>query len=382
VTLREILESSAITAEHPPLRFALGLTCDGKPISADLQAMPHLLVAGATNSGKSVFMHSLILSILCRARPDEVKFLLIDPKRLELTFYEGIPHLFDPTKPAEQVSVITSPKEAAKSLQALVRLMERRYEEFQILGVRNIDAYNKEAEVRGMPRSHFIVVVIDELADLMLVATDSVEDSIQRLTQMARAVGIHLVLATQRPSVDVITGVIKANLPCRVALQVITKIDSKVILDTSGAEALQGKGDLLYLSAGAQKPERCQGAFVSESETNAIVAHLRAQGKPDYAALETTAHQDIAKDLTSLGVEPLEFSQALKLVLERRRVSQDLLKSQFGSSARATNLLSALEVKELIHKPDGSNRWEIHFDQIEDYLRKHFPQVPLNDNRN
>jgi len=376
VVLRELLESSALPPGATLLSFGLGLSAAGEPLSADLQKMPHILVAGATNSGKSVMIHSMILSMLFRARPDEVKFLMIDPKRLELTFYDGIPHLFDPTTAAERVAVITNSKDAAKSLNALVRLMEKRYERFQLFGVRNIDSYNKEADKRGQPREFFIVVVIDELADLMLVASDSVEDSIQRLTQMARAVGIHMVLATQRPSVDVITGVIKANLPCRIALQVISKVDSKVILDHTGAESLQGKGDMLYLAAGAQKPERCQGAYVGEDEINALVAYLKTQGAPNYPMLETMAKSAEA-DLSSFGVDPLEFSQALKLVLERRRVSQDLLKSQFGSSARATNLFSALEVKALIHKPEGTNRWEIHFDQIEDYLRQHFPQVPI-----
>ena len=376
VCLRELLESPAFSHSQRPLLFGLGLSSDGEPKAADLQSMPHLLVAGATNSGKSVLVHSIIVSILFCARPDEVKFVLIDPKRLELTFYDGIPHLFDPTTLPEKVSVITSPKDAAKVLKAVVRLMERRYEKFQLFGVRNIDAYNEQAVKAGRPKEFFVVVIIDELADLMLVAKESVEDSIQRLTQMARAVGIHVVLATQRPSVDVITGVIKANLPCRIALQVISKVDSKVILDTGGADALQGKGDLLYLSVGAQKPERCQGAYVSESEITNLVSYLKTQAKPDYPVLETMTRSAEA-DLGTLGVDPLEFSQALKLVLERRRVSQDLLKSHFGSSARATNLLSALEVKELIHKPEGSNHWEIHFDQIEDYLRKHFPQVPL-----
>ncbi len=377
VVLRELLESPALPPEAPLLSFGLGLSSSGAPTAADLQRMPHTLIAGATNSGKSVAIHSLILSILFRARPDEVKFLMIDPKRLELTFYDGIPHLFDPTTSADKVTVVTSPKDAAKSLTALVKLMERRYEEFQLFGVRNIDSYNKVADERGKPRAFFIVVIIDELADLMLVAQDTVEDSIQRLTQMARAVGIHLVLATQRPSVDVITGVIKANLPSRIAMQVISKVDSKVILDCTGAETLQGKGDLLYLAAGAQKPERCQGAYVTEAEISAVAKHLREQAKPDYPMLETMAKGGAEADLSSFGVEPLEFSQALKLVLERRRVSQDLLKSQFGSSARATNLLSLLEVKEMIHKPEGSNRWEIHFDMIEDYMRQHFPQVPL-----
>jgi S-DNA-T family DNA segregation ATPase FtsK/SpoIIIE len=277
-----------------------------------------------------------------------------------------------------RVAVITNPKDAAKALKALLSLMERRYEKLQLHGVRNIEGYNAEADKKGLPREFYVVVVIDELADLMLIAGDIVEDAIQRLTQMARAVGIHMVLATQRPSVDVITGVIKANLPSRIALQVISKVDSKVILDTSGAESLQGRGDLLYLSSGAQKPERCQGAYVSEEEIRALVAYLKTQGKPDYPMLETMAAKgSIADDLAKFGVEPLEFSQALKLVIERKRVSQDLLKSQFGSSARATNLLSLLEVKEMIHKPEGTNRWEINFDMIESYLKTHFPQVPI-----
>ncbi|MDD5629327.1 MAG: DNA translocase FtsK 4TM domain-containing protein [Elusimicrobia bacterium] len=376
VVLREVLESPALPPDAPLLTFAVGLSASGEPLSADLQKMPHLLVAGATNSGKSVFVHSLILSILYRARPDEVKFLLIDPKRLELTFYGDIPHLFDPIVPADKVTVVTSPKEAASSLANLVKIMESRYQRFQLYGVRNIDGYNKEADKRGEPREYFIVVVIDELADLMLVAGGKVEDNIQRLAQMARAVGIHMVLATQRPSVDIITGVIKANLPCRVAMQVISQVDSKVILDMGGAESLQGRGDMLYRSAGSQVPERCQGAYVAEEEINRVVAYLKSQGRPDYPELETMPKPGEA-DLASFGVTALEFSQALKLVLERRRVSQDLLKSQFGSSARATNLLSLLEVKGLIHKPDGSNRWEIHFDEIEACLRADFPQVPI-----
>ena len=378
VVLREILQSDALPASAPLLSFGLGLSASGEPQAADIAKMPHTLVAGATGSGKSVLIHSMVMSILYRARPDEVKFLLIDPKRTELTFYEGIPHLFDPCVEPARVSVITNPKDAAKSLKALLTLMERRYERLQLHGVRNIEGYNAEADKKGLPRDFYIVVVIDELADLMLIAGDIVEDAIQRLTQMARAVGIHLVLATQRPSVDVITGVIKANLPSRIALQVISKIDSKVILDCSGAEALQGRGDLLYLSSGAQKPERCQGAFISEDEIRKVVTYLKTQGKPDYPMLETMASKDgAAADLSKFGVEPLEFSQALKLIIERRRVSQDLLKSQFGSSARATNILSALEVKGFIHKPEGSNRWEIHFDDIESYMRSHFPQVPL-----
>lgn len=378
VVLREILQSDAIPSSAPLLSFGLGLSASGEPVAADIAKMPHVLVAGATGSGKSVLIHSMVMSILFRARPDEVKFVMIDPKRTELTFYEGIPHLFDPMVEPARVSVITNPKDAAKALKALLSLMEKRYERLQLHGQRNIEGYNAMADKKGLPREFYVVVIIDELADLMLIAGDIVEDAIQRLTQMARAVGIHMVLATQRPSVDVITGVIKANLPSRIALQVISKIDSKVILDGSGAESLQGRGDLLYLSSGAQKPERCQGAFVSEDEIRGLVDYLKTQGKPDYPMLETMAVKGgAAADLSQFGVEPLEFSQALKLIIERRRISQDLLKSQFGSSARATNILSALEVKEFIHKPEGTNRWEIRFDTIEDYMKVHFPQVPI-----
>ena len=378
VVLREILQSDAIPAGAPLLSFGLGLSASGEPVAADIAKMPHVLVAGATGSGKSVLIHSMVMSILFRARPDEVKFIMIDPKRTELTFYEGIPHLFDPMVEPARVSVITNPKDAAKALKALLALMDKRYERLQLHGQRNIEGYNAVADKKGLPREFYVVVVIDELADLMLIAGDIVEDAIQRLTQMARAVGIHMVLATQRPSVDVITGVIKANLPSRIALQVISKIDSKVILDGSGAESLQGRGDLLYLSSGAQKPERCQGAFVSEEEIRGLVEYLKTQGKPDYPMLETmTVKGGAAADLSQFGVEPLEFSQALKLILERRRISQDLLKSQFGSSARATNILSALEVKNFIHKPEGTNRWDIHYDTIEDYMKLHFPQVPI-----
>jgi len=373
VRLREVMESDAF-AKGGPLSFALGLSAEGKPLTADLQSMPHLLVAGATNSGKSVMVHSLISSILMRQRPDQVKFLLIDPKRIEMTFYEGIPHLYDPKTPPEEVKVITNAKAAAASLKALVKVMERRYEMFQEYKARDIDSFNREAARRGKPGEFFIVVVIDELADLMVVARDVVEDSIQRLAQMARAVGIHLVIATQRPSVDVLTGVIKANLPTRIAMRVASKVDSKVILDGNGAEALLGKGDALYMTPGIDAM-RIQGCFVTPSEITALVEHLQKQGHPSYPLLDVMTSAVAEADLSQFGVEVLEFTQALVLVLERRRVSQDLLKSQFGSSARATNILSLLEIKGFINKPEGSNRWNIHFDKIEDYLRKHCPQA-------
>lgn len=367
VGLREILESPAFQGDPRPLTFAIGRTSEGEPIAADLASMPHILVAGATNSGKSVCLHSMIVSLLFRSGPDQVKLLLVDPKRLELTFYEGIPHLYDPKTPCEEVKVVTQPKEAAKSLKALVKVMENRYDKFSALGVRNIEAYNQIAPEKGFAREFYIVVVIDELADLMLVAQEMVEDSIQRLAQMARAVGIHLVLSTQRPSVDVITGVIKANLTSRIALQVISKTDSRVILDVQGAEQLLGKGDMLYLATGAQRPARIQCAYISEKETKRVVDFLKGQGKAQYPS-PAELFESTEEDGGPGGTDPNELAAALKLVLERRRVSQDLLKAHFGSSARATNLLSLLEVRGFIHKPEGTNRWDIFYDKIEEHL--------------
>ncbi|OGR69825.1 MAG: hypothetical protein A2089_09650 [Elusimicrobia bacterium GWD2_63_28] len=364
VCLRELLENSAFNGARAPLTFALGRYAEGQVAVANLETMPHLLVAGATASGKSVFMQSLILSLIFRNKPDEVKFLFIDPKRLELTFYEDIPYLYDPKETPDRVSVITNPKEAAKSLIALTRVMEKRYEKFERARVKNIASYNKWALENGEPQEYYIIVVIDELADLMLQTRNVVEDAIQRLAQMARAVGIHLVLATQRPSVDVITGVIKANLPSRVALQVTSKTDSRVILDCPGAEALIGKGDLLYLAIDAQKPSRIQGAYVSEDEIRKVADFVKAQARPNYQPLS----EDEETASTGKGSSSEELIAALRLVTERRRVSQDLLKAHFGSSARATNILSLLEMKGFIHKPEGSNRWEIYFEKIEGHL--------------
>ncbi len=372
VCLRELLESSEFNAARSPLTFALGRYAEGKVAVANLESMPHLLVAGATASGKSVFMQSLILSLMFRNKPDEVKFLFIDPKRLELTFYEDIPYLYDPKETPDRVSVITDPKDASKSLVALTRVMEKRYKKFEKARVKNIASYNKWALENGQPQEYYIIVVIDELADLMLQTRNVVEDAIQRLAQMARAVGIHLVLATQRPSVDVITGVIKANLPSRVALQVTSKTDSRVILDSPGAEALIGKGDLLYLAIDAQKPSRIQGAFVGEEEIRKVADFVKSQARPNYQPLA----EDEEAAGTGKGSSSEEMLAALRLVLERRRVSQDLLKAHFGSSARATNILSILEMNGFIHKPEGSNRWEIFFDKIEAHLNSHQSQQP------
>jgi S-DNA-T family DNA segregation ATPase FtsK/SpoIIIE len=348
------------------LPIAVGKTVEGKSYVTDIVSMPHLLVAGATGSGKSVGIHSIIISLLYRCSPDKLKFLLIDPKRLELTVYNGIPHLYDPNKDPSNVEVITNAKEAAKSLTALVKVMEQRYEKFAKVGVRNIDGYNELMKSKNEQEEFYIVVVIDEFADLILTVPKEVEDSIQRLAQMARAVGIHLVLATQRPSVDVITGVIKANFSARMAFQVLSKTDSRVILDTIGAEELLGKGDMLFLPSGEPRPVRLQGSYVSEEEIRSIVNFIKSQGwKADYLSLVKT--EDIPREKDVKEIQNLY--KALLLIKERRRVSQDLLKAHFGSSSKASDILSLLEVKGFIYKPEGTNRWSINFDKVEEELK-------------
>lgn len=367
VCLREVLESAEFNDRKEPLLFAIGLHAEGSVAVADLEGMPHLLVAGSTGSGKSVFLQSLIVSLMYRRTPDELKFVFIDPKRLELSSYQDIPYLYDPKETPDRVSVITDAKDAAKTLIALTKIMMKRYKKFERARVKNIAGYNKWAAANNEPKEFYIVVVIDELADLMVQAKNVVEENVQRLAQMARAVGIHLVLATQQPSVDVITGVIKANLPSRVALQVTSSTNSRVILGSGGAEALIGKGDLLYLTKESPKPLRIQGAYVSESEINTVVEYLKTQGKPHYIPLE----EEEEASASGKGSSSEELLVALRLVLARRRVSQDLLKAHFGSSSRATNILSILEVNGFIQKPEGSNRWEIYFDKIEAHLKAH-----------
>ena len=366
IGIREIFSSQEFQNSKSKLSIGLGKTADGRPVVTDIIPMPHLLIAGATGSGKSVCIHSILTSILYKARPDEVKFLLIDPKRLELPAYNGLPHVYDPTVPPEKAQVITNPKHSAKALGSLVKVMEQRYEKFAKANVRNIDGYNEYALANNLAKEFYIVVIIDELADLMLLMAKEVEDNIQRLAQMARAVGIHLLLATQRPSVDVITGVIKANLSSRIAFQVLSKVDSRVILDAMGAEDLLGRGDMLFLPTGAPKAERIQGSYVSEKEVESIVTFIKKQGiQPSYDEFlkkETEGHGE--KD------EKLEdyIKEALKLVQERKRVSQDLLKAHFGSSARATDILSRLEMNGFIFKPEGTNKWHINFEKIDEYL--------------
>ena len=366
VTMREILQDASFVNSKYKTAVALGRYADGLPATSVLEKMPHLLIAGATNSGKSICVHSIIISLLYRAKPDEIKFLLVDPKRVELTLYEGIPHLYDPKTDCEDVSVVKDANGAVKSLQALVKVMEKRMKIFELAKVKNIEGYNAWAEKNNEEKAFYIVVIIDEMADLMLQTKAAIEDSVQRLTQMGRALGIHLILCTQRPSTNVITGVIKANLPSRIALQVTSKIDSRVVLDANGADALLGKGDMLYLGISDPKPNRIQGCYISEEEITKVADFLRAQGGPDYPVqVQPEQNAPDGRPGEGLGTSPEELLSALNLIKTRRRVSQDLLKANFGSSARATNILSVLEMKGFITKPEGSNRWEIHFDAID-----------------
>jgi S-DNA-T family DNA segregation ATPase FtsK/SpoIIIE len=339
--------------------------------------MPHALIAGSTGSGKSVCIHALVLSLLYRSNPGEVKLVMIDPKRVELPLYNDIPYMFDPNQNPDAVRVITDAKEAAKVLEGMVKVMDHRFKKLANAMARDIGQYNEKMKAEGLPTEPYIVVIIDELADLMAVAAKEVEGSIQRLTQMARAVGIHMILATQRPSVDVITGVIKANLPARIAFRVASQMDSRVILDTIGAESLLGEGDMLFIPPGAPKPIRLQCGYVSTKEVIGVVEDAKAQGKPSYERILSPINSGVsagAADDPSLKEQEEDLKQALMLVLERRRVSQDLLKAHFGSSARATNLLSLMEVKGFIEKPEGTNRWTIYFDHIDTYLAQ--PSIP------
>ena len=372
VSLRDIIDTKEFKDSKSLLTLAVGTKTDGSGYISNLAKMPHLLIAGATGSGKSVGVHNIILSILYKARPDEVKFMLIDPKRVEMTAYKEIPHLYNPCCMADDADVITRPNEASDALKKLVKVMEERYEKYAANMVRNIEDYNAKMVAEGGDKDYYIIVIIDELADLMMVASKEIEDSIQRLAQMARAVGIHLILATQRPTVNVITGTIKANFPARQSFQTVSAVDSKVILDSIGAESLIGKGDMLFLPPSEPRPVRLQGAFVSSKEIEQVVKFIADQDFPKF--YEPLTHE-VSQNAVATAADKAEkdLIPALKLILERRRISQDLLKAQFGGSARASNILSVLEVKGFIHKPEGTNRWEINYNLVEDYLR-------LNDN--
>ncbi|MDR1122505.1 MAG: DNA translocase FtsK 4TM domain-containing protein [Endomicrobium sp.] len=366
VGLRGILESDLFEKSKSLLTLVLGKTTDGVGYVTNLVLMPHLLIAGATGSGKSVGIHTIILSILYKARPDEVKFMLIDPKRVEMHIYRDIPHLYNPCTMATSADIITNPREAVVALKKLVLVMEERYKKFANAMVRNIEDYNSKMAEMGEKKEFYIVVIIDELADLMLVVQKEIEDSIQRLAQMARAVGIHLIFATQRPSVNVITGIIKANFPARLSFQTTSKVDSRVVLDMLGAESLMGKGDMLFLHPNEIRPVRLQGAFVSLKEAEKIISFISNQNFPRF--YEAISVEIERKGNFVVDKENKDLISALKLISERRRVSQDLLKANFGGSARATNILSILEVEGFVSKPEGTNKWQINFDKILKYL--------------
>ena len=361
IVLREVIESKKFKDSEGLLTIALGKTIDGLNYVADLAKMPHLLIAGATGAGKSVGVNSLVMSILFKARPDQVKFIMVDPKRLELGLYADIPHLATP--------IITDPKRAAISLKWAVTEMERRYKDLAGWGVRNIDGYNTEVarrnsieqfdEESGEPHRTlpYIVIIIDELADLMMVSGKEVEESITRLAQMARAVGIHLVLATQRPSVDVITGLIKANFPARMSYRVSSKVDSRTIIDANGAEGLLGKGDMLFLPPASSQVIRVHGAYVDEKEIGRVVDEVKAQGRPEYDTTITKSDEELddAGDLPGRR-DPL-FWDALKCVVGAKRGSTSLLQRHLRIGyGRAAAILDAMVKEGYIGDMDGSTR--------------------------
>jgi DNA segregation ATPase FtsK/SpoIIIE, S-DNA-T family len=370
IWLRENIESAEFLGSKSKLTLALGKDINGRIVTADLNGMPHLLIAGSTGAGKSVAINAMIMSILYKSTPDQVRLILVDPKRLELGNYEGVPHLYTP--------IITEPKLAANALRNAVREMERRLKLLAEKGVRNIDQYNKLFDENGTPSLFgenaeerplpFIVIIIDELADLMMLDSSNVEESITRLAQMARAVGIHLVLATQRPSVDVITGLIKANFPARMSFRVATKVDSRTILDANGAEALLGCGDMLYLPSGSARVHRLHAPFVTEKEIAAVVEFWRAQGLAQYEEKFLQAPKEERED-GALGAggegdeeaehDPL-YEDAVKLVIEFGKASTSLLQRRLRIGyGRAAHLIDLMERDGIVGAADGPKPREV-----------------------
>ena len=373
IWLRENIESQEFMGSKSKLTMAMGKDINGRIVTADLNGMPHLLIAGSTGSGKSVAINAFIMSILYKATPDQVRLILVDPKRLELGNYEGVPHLYTP--------IITEPKLAANALRNAVREMERRLKLLAAKGVRNIDQYNRLFDNGGTPSLFeedtddkpipYIVIIIDELADLMMLDSSNVEESITRLAQMARAVGIHLVLATQRPSVDVITGLIKANFPARISFRVATKVDSRTILDANGAEALLGKGDMLYLPSGSARVHRLHAPLVTEKEIAAVVEFWKAQGSAEYQQQFLEAPRDEREAGTSAagGVDGSEdsgseddplYPDAVKLVVEFGKASTSLLQRRLRVGyGRAAHLIDLMEQDGIVGAADGPKPREV-----------------------
>ncbi|MBM7698275.1 DNA translocase FtsK [Kurthia huakuii] len=356
VSLRSVLEASPSNKADEKLVVGLGRDISGKAKLTKLNKMPHLLVAGSTGSGKSVCINSIIVSILMRAKPHEVKMMMIDPKMVELSVYNGVPHLLAP--------VVTDARKASEALKKVVSEMERRYDLFAHTGTRNIEGYNKhidrfnEKNDEKHPHLPFIVVIVDELADLMLVAAGDVEDSIMRLAQMARAAGIHLIIATQRPSVNVITGVIKANIPSRIAFAVSSQIDSRTILDTGGAERLLGRGDMLFLPSGESKPTRVQGAFVSDEEVQEIVEYVISQQKAQYQDEMIPTDEDIAPEVAE-DTDEL-YHDAVRLVVEQDNASVSFLQRKLKIGyARAARIMDQMEERGVVGPSEKSKPRQI-----------------------
>ena len=378
ITLRELVECPEYLESKALLPLALGKDIRGNFVISDLHRMPHLLIAGSTGTGKSVSINSLVLSLLFRSSPDRVKLIMIDPKRLELGLYQDIPHLLVP--------VVTEPIVAQNVLKWAVGEMELRYKKLAKRGVRTLEAYNEQ--IRQLPISGpaeddavdqeelpYVVIVIDELADLMMVASREVEESITRLAQMARAVGIHLILATQRPSVDVITGLIKANFPARISFRVASRVDSRTILDANGAEGLLGRGDMLFLPPGSSRLMRAHGPMVTEDEVRRVADYLKAQGKPVYneSILQSPEERKGAAD--SSGVTDELYDKAVRLVVEMGRASTSALQRRLRIGyGRAASLLDAMEADGIVGPPEGSKPREVlvkpdFFDEIDNRLQ-------------